>query len=45
MSAFDAVAARLLARATSLAAALIERRKREHWWRQPHLLWPDLTKD
>jgi hypothetical protein len=41
MSAFDALAARLVAR----AAALIERRRQEHWWRQPRLLWPDFTKD
>lgn len=41
MSPFDTLAARLLAR----AAALIERRKRADWWRQPRLLWPDFTKD
>lgn len=41
MNPFDAVAAKLLAR----AAALIERRRQGHWWRRPRLLWPDFTKD
>lgn len=41
MSLFDALAARLMAR----AAALIERRKQADWWRRPRLLWPSFTKD
>lgn len=41
MSPFDTLAARLLA----TAAALIERRRRAHWWRNPRLLWPGFSKD
>lgn len=39
-SPFDSLAARLIAR----AAALIERRREENWWRKPRLLWPGFTK-
>lgn len=44
MNPFDTLAARLLARAAALAAALIERRKQADWWRNPRLLWPGFTK-
>lgn len=41
MSPFDTITALLLAQ----AKALIERRRRERWWRDPRLLWPGFTKD
>lgn len=45
MSPFDTLAARLIAaRLSTQAAALIERRRQEDWWRKPRLLWPGFTK-
>ena len=41
MSPFDALAARLIAR----AATLVERHREQNWWRKARLLWPDFTKD
>jgi hypothetical protein len=44
MSPFDALAARLTARAAVLAEARAERRRQPDWWRSARLLWPLFTK-
>lgn len=44
MSPFDALAARLTARAAAIAEAQVLRRRQPNWWRQARLLWPLFTK-
>ena len=44
MSPFDALAARLAARAAALAEARAARARAADWWRRPRLLWPLFTK-
>lgn len=44
MSPFDALAARLTARAAALAEAQVSRRSQPGWWRNARLLWPLFTK-
>ena len=44
MSPFDALAARLTARAAALAQARAERLREPNWWRSARLLWPLFTK-
>jgi hypothetical protein len=44
MSPFDALAARLAARAAAIAEAQVARRHQAGWWRQARLLWPSFTK-